>query len=179
MLQENVFRLDLLNPPGFVSLFCLEINMHVKAHMPPNVRRLPRHIAPPRCVQTRLGEGDSSATERRPGQKNWKGCGDAASAEPCTCPAGCVRRHEAFTDTRTPLPSGRLHTDGLSSYFRRLHYSWAQTYAGKALVSGLHTCARHWETATWAQTGAIRNILLYKNQTNPSMNLVASAFLLF
>lgn len=97
-----------------------------------------------------------TSTERREGRQNWKGCGDAASAELCTCPAGCVTRHEAFADTRTPLPSGWLHTDGLSGYFRRLHYSSEQTHAGKVLVFGLHTCAQHSRTGRWTRKETIK-----------------------
>lgn len=104
-------------------------------------------------------------------------------AEPSTCPAGCPTRHEAFTHTRTPLPSAWLHKEGLSGcvcrqdYFRSLHYSSNQTHAGKVLVFGPHTCAQHSETGHWTRNEAIINILFSKkNQTKASMNQVEQIF---
>lgn len=71
---------------------------------------------------------------------------------PCSLRGMC---HEAFTDTRTPLPSGWLNRDGLlGDYFKSLHYSSDETHAGKVLVFGLPTCAQHPHTEEWTQKNA-------------------------
>lgn len=90
-------------------------------------------------------------------------------------PPGCARAlqsgmcHEAFTNTRTPLPSGWLNRDGLlgyvcrQDYFKSLHYSSDETQAGKVLVFGLPTCAQHPHTEEWTQKNADINAPVYKD----------------
>lgn len=74
--------------------------MHLKEHKPANVSQHPcRHQHDTTlCAGENTARADAlSTTEEREGQKNWNGCGGAASAEPSraehsTWPAGGASR---------------------------------------------------------------------------------------
>lgn len=107
--------------------------------------------------KTRLGETIS------PPERTVKGRRTGRGEEMLRPPSRARALRAAWRVTRlSPTPahlclSARLHTDRLSSYFRRLHYSSEQTHAGKVLALGLHTCAQRSEGAAPTRFDAIRD----------------------